>query len=48
MLYNTYITLASFSGKWYGMRSHSNKKKQVEELVNKVLLDEEDNIITED
>lgn len=38
--------LASFSGKWYGMRSHSNKKKKVEELVNKVLLDGENNIIT--
>ena len=40
--------LASFSGKWYGMRNQSNKKKQVEELVNKVLSDGEDNIITED
>lgn len=39
--------LASFSGKWYGMKSHSNKKKIVEELLNKVLLDGEDNIITE-
>ena len=38
--------LASFSGKWYDMRSHSNKKKQVKELVNKVLTDGEDNIIT--
>ena len=38
--------LASFSGKWYDMRSHSNKKKQVKELVNKVLSDGEDNIIT--
>ena len=39
--------LASFSGKWYSMRSHSNKKNQVEELLNKVLTDGEDNIITE-
>lgn len=39
--------LVSFSGKWYGMKSHSNKKKIVEELLNKVLLDGEDNIITE-
>ena len=38
--------LDSFSGKWYDMRSHSNKKKQVKELVNKVLTDGEDNIIT--
>lgn len=40
--------LDSFSRKWYDMRSHSNKKKQVEELVNKVLSDGENNIITED
>jgi hypothetical protein len=39
--------LASFSGKWYGMRNHNNKKL-VEELLNKVLTDGEDNIITED
>ena len=38
--------LASFSRKWYGMRSHSNKKKRIEELLNKVLTDGEDNIIT--
>ena len=38
--------LASFGGKWYGMRSHSNKKKLIEELLNKVLTNGEDNIIT--
>ena len=40
--------LASFGGKWYGMKSHTNKKRKVEELVNKVLSDGEDNIITKD